>query len=183
MVIQPGTLSILAPTTPADPERFQVVRGNIFLSGADILVNPVNCVGVMGAGLAREFRYRFPAMFEPYAKACRDGWLRPGGVHIWTAEPGAVAKYVVNLPTKAHWKHASRLVDIQHSLNTWSQWVHSQIEAPEARGANSIAIPALGCGLGGLAWSAVLPEIERFASHVLQNNPTLSRILVYAPDA
>lgn len=123
--------------------------GNLFDSSAQVLVNPVNCVGVMGAGLAKEFKLRFPEIMGPYSRACQDTTLQLGGVMLL----GTSGKFQVLLfPTKHHWRDSSRL-----------EWVRAGLQSTrtllEKGGIESIALPRIGCGLGGLSWNEVRPEI------------------------
>lgn len=128
-----------------------VRAGNLFESGAQTLVNPVNCVGVMGKGVALEFKKRFPENFQDYARRCRAKQLRLGEPYLFR-DPSA--RGIVNFPTKDHWRSSSRLVDIEkgldHLVRNIDEW-----------GLRSIALPALGCGNGGLAWSEVELLIQR----------------------
>ena len=122
-------------------------RGDLFASGCQALVNPVNCVGVMGKGLALQFRHRFPANYEAYRDACARCEVRPGRCLVFDtgAEP---ARFVVNFPTKRHWRDRSRIEDVAGGLDDLTGILH--------RGTiGSVAIPPLGCGLGGLPWSEV----------------------------
>lgn len=132
--------------------RIQRTSGNIFESPAEALVNPVNCVGVMGKGLALAFKRAFPAMFESYREACKAGELEPGRVHVWQAPDGASPRAVINFPTKRHFRSKSRLEDIEVTLPALT-------DAVSRLGIASIAIPGLGAGLGGLSWSDVEPPI------------------------
>ena len=132
-------------------------QGNIFDSGCDALVNPVNCVGVMGKGLALQFKHRFPANFTSYAAACRRRDLAPGRLHIFDAGAG-VPRLIVNFPTKRHWREASRLDDVARGLDALA----SAIASNRIR---SIAIPPLGCGLGGLPW----PRVRTLILHHLSS--------------
>ena len=127
-----------------------VENGDILRSAAHALVNTVNCVGVMGKGLALQFKAAFPAMFTAYAAACRRGELAPGRLHTFELPDG---RWVVNLPTKRHWREPSRLEDVEAGLLALVEWV-------DARGVGSVAVPALGCTNGGLPWRAVRPRIE-----------------------
>ena len=126
--------------------------GNIFDARAEALVNPVNCVGVMGKGLALAFKNAFPAMFESYRSACKTGELEPGRVHVWENPAASSTRFVINFPTKRHFRSKSRLEDIEATLPALA-------EAVRSRGITSIAVPALGTGLGGLAWSDVRPLV------------------------
>ena len=128
-------------------------KGSIFDSGCEALVNPVNCVGVMGKGLALQFKQRFPTNFASYAKACRAGDLVPGRMHLFDTG-SQLPRCIVNFPTKRHWRDASRLEDVAHGLAALA----GVIAANDIR---SIAIPPLGCGLGGLPWPDVRALILR----------------------
>ena len=127
------------------------VSGNIFDSPAQTLVNPVNTVGVMGKGLALEFKKRYPKMFEEYKKQCRDGWLYVGSIMLWRAKD----HFVLNFPTKKHWKDPSSLIYVEAGLLSF-------VNEYESYGVSSIAFPRLGCGNGGLDWKTVKPVMERY---------------------
>lgn len=125
----------------------EFVNGDLFQSGVEALVNPVNCVGVSGAGLALEFKRRFLGPNQLYCAACRDRKIVPGKVfvvHIATF----VLRYIVYFPTKLHWKNPSDLSYISSGLDSLA----FEIDNYKIQ---SIAIPKLGCGLGGLNWSDV----------------------------
>lgn len=124
--------------------------GNMFDYPADILCNTVNCVGVMGKGVALEFKKRYPAMFRVYRQVCRRGDLSPGGLFPWKTPDG---RLVINFATKDHWRDPSRYSYIRDGLNLLRQLllVH--------RG-KRVHIPALGCGNGGLDWNEVRPMIQ-----------------------
>ena len=115
-------------------------------------MNPVNCVGVMGRGLALAFRERFPGNFAAYAAACRRGAVVPGEMFVFDTGQER-PRLIVNFPTKRHWRDASRMEDLERGLDSLAEHVRES----ELR---SIALPALGCGLGGLDWSEVRPRIE-----------------------
>jgi O-acetyl-ADP-ribose deacetylase (regulator of RNase III) len=121
--------------------------GNILDANVDALVNPVNTVRVMGAGLARQFRHRWPEMFEEY----RVTNLTIGKIHVWKTGQ-EVPKFVVNLPTKEHWRDPSKMIYVTAGLK-------ALVEAVSTHGICSLAVPALGCGLGGLLWEDVRREI------------------------
>jgi O-acetyl-ADP-ribose deacetylase (regulator of RNase III) len=123
--------------------------GDMFTYNVGALVNPVNTVGIMGGGLALLFARKFPAMLGNYQRACASGALAIGTVHVWTAADG---QRVVNLPTKRHWKAPSKLEDVSSGVKALS-------EALGRMEVRSVAIPALGCGLGGLEWDDVYPII------------------------
>jgi O-acetyl-ADP-ribose deacetylase (regulator of RNase III) len=143
----------------------EFVQGNLFDMPADILVNAVNCVGVMGAGVALAFKQRYPGMFRDYQRACRDGRVRPGRLHVWQSPTGM---HIVNLPTKRHWRDASRYDDVEAGLDALRAYLQSL-------GPVTVALPALGCGRGGLDWTCV----SQLISQTLTG--TEARILVFAP--
>ncbi len=122
--------------------------GNIFASKAEALVNPVNCVGVMGAGLALQFKNRYPLNYKAYALACETGQLQPGNPFIFRQPAPSGPRYIINFPTKRHWRDKSNLEDIRTALKTLAAQL-------PALGIKSIAVPALGAGLGGLDWDQV----------------------------
>lgn len=129
----------------------EVVVGDLFESGAQTLVNTVNCVGVMGKGVALQFKKRFPAMFEDYRARCASGGVQLGRPYIWRAPDG---RQVLNFPTKDHWRGVSQLSAIVDGLRYLSERVDEwHIE--------SLAVPPLGCGHGQLEWSVVGPTLYR----------------------
>ena len=128
--------------------------GDILAEDAEALVNAVNCVGVMGRGVALQFKRAFPENFRVYATACERGEVRPGRMFVFETREPANPRYIVNFPTKRHWRGNSRSEDIQAGLKDLA----SAIREREFR---SIAVPALGSGLGGLEWRDVRPRIER----------------------
>lgn len=130
-----------------------ITHGNIFESSAQVIVNPVNCVGVMGAGLAKQFKERYPNSFQKYQIACRAALLEPGKLMI-CRENG---KRILMFPTKVHWKDPSQLVYIEQGLTKLASEY-------QVRGIHSIAIPRIGCGLGGLDWDEVKPMIVAYLS-------------------
>ena len=124
--------------------------GSIFEDyGVDAFVNPVNCVGVMGAGLARQFRDRFPGNYASYRTACDNREVRRGRVFIYRA---LKPRFILNFATKRHWRACSRISDIETGLI-------DLVRIVEDNGIASLAIPPLGCGLGGLKWEEVRPLI------------------------
>jgi O-acetyl-ADP-ribose deacetylase (regulator of RNase III) len=128
----------------------QFTRGDMLAVPADIRVNSVNCKGVMGTGVALAFKQRYPEMFRDYQRACRDGTLRPGTLHVWKNLTG---DWVVNFPTKRDWRDPSRYEDIRTGLQELRRYLQEQ-------GRVSVAIPALGCGHGGLDWGRVSSMIK-----------------------
>ncbi len=131
--------------------------GDILAEDAEALVNTVNCVGVMGRGIALQFKNAYPENFHAYAEACKRGEVRPG--HMFVHETGALTnpRYIVNFPTKRHWRNNSRMDDIESGLRDLGSVIRE-------RGIRSIALPPLGAGLGGLAWTKVRSRIEQALS-------------------
>ncbi|TSA07419.1 MAG: Appr-1-p processing protein [Deltaproteobacteria bacterium] len=129
-------------------------QDDILTADVEALVNTVNCVGVMGRGIALQFRKAFPENFKEYKAACDRGELRPGKLFIHEQARLTNPRYIINFPTKVHWKGKSRIEYVDAGLDALVQEVRR-------RGIRSIAIPPLGCGLGGLKWSDVRPRIER----------------------
>lgn len=128
--------------------------GDVLAADADALVNTVNCVGVMGRGVALQFKKAFPDNFKAYAKACAREEVQPGRMFVYETGQLTGPRFIINFPTKRHWKGASRLSDIEAGLSALGTEII-------ARGIHSIAIPPLGSGLGGLDWADVRPAIER----------------------
>lgn len=129
-------------------------RGDILNADVEALVNTVNCVGVMGRGIALQFRKAFPENFKAYESACKRGEIKPGAMFVFETGQLTNPRYIINFPTKRHWRGKSRLQDIEIGLQ-------ALVREIERLGVSSIAIPPLGCGLGGLRWSEVRPRIER----------------------
>lgn len=143
------------------------VSGSIFESEAVALVNPVNTVGVSGKGLALQFKQKFPRAFDQYSSACFIGAVRPGLV-LAVRYPKS-NKYIIHFPTKRHWRSPSRIEDIESGLV-------GLIDVLREEGIQSVAIPALGCGLGGLNWKAVKQLIE----NAFHRYPTIE-VYLYGP--
>ncbi|MFI3184742.1 MAG: macro domain-containing protein [Methylococcaceae bacterium] len=120
----------------------------------DAIVNTVNCVGIMGKGIALQFKKKWPANFKAYVDACKAGLVKPGHLFIYHAGALATPKYIINFPTKDHWRGSSRIEFIQDGLV-------DLVKQIQALGITSIAIPPLGCGNGGLEWQKVKPLIEQ----------------------
>lgn len=127
----------------------KVLIGNIFESRAQTLVNTVNCVGVMGKGIAQEFKKRYPKMFKDYKSLCDRGEVQLGQPYIFKT---LYDKAIINFPTKKHWRAMSRLDDIEKGLDVF-------IKKHKQWGIKSVAFPPLGCGNGGLEWEVVGPVI------------------------
>ena len=137
----------------------EIKRGNILKADAEALVNTVNCVGYMGKGIALQFKKAYPANYEYYRKACDAQEVKPGKMLVF--ETGAILnpKYIINFPTKRHWRGKSLIEDIDSGLKALIQEIR-------VRGVKSIALPPLGCGLGGLDWDEVRPRIENTFSEL-----------------
>lgn len=127
------------------------LSGDIFKSNAQVITNTVNCVGVMGKGLALAFKKKYPEMFEDYQRKCDEGEVIPGRPYLWEDD----RTQVLNFPTKRHWRQDSLLSDIEEGL-------HYLAENYDEMGISSIAMPPLGCGLGGLNWNEVKLLIEKY---------------------
>ena len=128
-----------------------VRKGDLFESSAQTLVNTVNTVGVMGKGIALEFKRRFPEMFADYQRRCEAGQVRLGEPYLWR---GLIEPWVINFPTKDHWRSVSRVADIERGLAYLAEHVGEW-------GVTSLAVPPLGAGSGGLDWATVGPTIFR----------------------
>jgi len=147
-------------------------HGNLLNADAEALVNTVNTVGVMGKGIALQFKRAFPENYKAYKRACDQGAVELGQMFVW--DGGALAgdgpRYIINFPTKRHWRSKSELPDIRAGLDDLVR----QVKALSIR---SIAVPPLGCGHGGLRWEQVRPIIE----HAFEQVPDV-RVLLYPPE-
>lgn len=132
----------------------QVARGNLLNAEVDALVNTVNCDGYMGKGIALQFKQAFPANFKAYEAACKHGEMVPGRMFIHDNGGLVNPRWIVNFPTKRHWRNKSRIEDIASGLS-------ALVVEVQRLGIRSIAVPPLGCGLGGLNWADVRPMIEQ----------------------
>jgi len=122
--------------------------GDIFMSEMEAVVNTVNCEGVAGRGVAFEFRRRYPENHKAYVAACQSNKLRPGTLFITEPSISGQFRYIINFPTKDTWRRESKMEYVSSGLDALAK-------AIPAKGIRSIAIPALGCGLGGLNWNVV----------------------------
>lgn len=145
------------------------LQGNILHADAEALVNTVNCVGVMGKGVALQFRQAFPDNYEYYRKACNVGSVQVGRVLVWESNRLQMPKYIINFPTKKHWRGNSQMQFIESGLESLREEI-------QRHGIRSVAIPPLGCGHGGLDWNEVRPRIEQS----LESLPDVE-ILLYEP--
>lgn len=131
-------------------------KGDMFSEPVEALVNTVNCVGVMGKGVALEFKNRWPANFRAYKDLCDAKALKPGQMFIFDTKELFASegpRYLINFPTKAHWRSKSKMEYIENGLDALADVIRQY-------GITSIAIPPLGCGNGGLDWADVRPLIE-----------------------
>lgn len=125
-------------------------QGNLLESAAQGLVSPVNCVGVPGAGLARQFKERWPVQVEEYVTFCREGRMKPGLVHDALLPDG---RRILSIATKRHWRDNSRIEDVDRGLAALKEYL-------DETGPISVALPALGCGLGGLPKALVARRVQ-----------------------
>ena len=145
-------------------------EGNLLLAPVQALVNTVNTEGVMGKGIALQFRQAYPAMFKAYADACKAGAVQLGHMDVY--DLGGLAdgpRWIINFPTKGHWRAKSRLPDIDAGLC-------ELVSTVRRLGIRSIAVPPLGCGYGGLDWADVRPMIEQAFDAVPEVD-----VLLFAP--
>jgi O-acetyl-ADP-ribose deacetylase (regulator of RNase III) len=143
--------------------------GNLLEAGADALVNTVNCVGVMGKGIALQFKQAFPENYEKYRVACEHGEVRPGRMFVHGTGNLMGPKFIINFPTKLHWKGKSKIQDVADGLD-------ALVEVIRDHRISSVAVPPLGCGNGGLDWGVVRTLIQ-------QKLGTLAdvEVLIYEP--
>lgn len=145
-------------------------HGDILRENAEILVNTVNCVGVMGRGIALQFKKAFPENFKAYAEACKNKEVQPGRMFVYDTGQLTNPRLIVNFPTKRHWRGQSRIEDIEKGLR-------DLVNIIRQKGLSSIAIPPLGCGLGGLEW----PEVRFLIKNILEPLSEEMRIIVFEP--
>lgn len=144
-------------------------EGNLLAADVDALVNTVNTVGIMGKGIALQFKRAFPAMFKAYERAAKNHELAIGQMHVWPTQQMTGPRFIINFPTKSHWKSRSNLTDVARGLD-------ALVEVIRAEGIRSIAVPPLGCGNGGLDWSEVEPLIVSKLSSLTDVD-----IIIYPP--
>ena len=143
----------------------KILIGNIFESNAQTIVNTVNCVGVMGKGIAKDFKSKYPDMYKEYVDLCNQGKVKPGQPYYYNDLFG---NSIINFPTKDHWRSPSKLSYIVNGLK-WFVDNYKELDI------TSIAFPPLGCGNGGLNWELVGPLMY----HWLKDLPI--DIEIYAP--
>ena len=145
--------------------------GDLLAEEAEALVNTVNCVGVMGRGIALQFKRAFPENFKAYAARCKRNAVQPGRVFVFETGQLTNPRYIINFPTKRHWRGKSRMEDIESGLVSLAQEIRS-------RDIRSIAIPPLGSGLGGLSW----PEVRVRLEGALKEFDDV-KVIIFEPDA
>lgn len=143
----------------------EFTSGDMFTQQFDIRVNTVNCVGVMGAGVALAFKERYPEMFREYKRECDAQRITPGHLHVWKTLHG---DWIINFPTKRDWREKSRYEDVEAGLVALRRYLESQ-------GKVTVALPALGCGHGGLDWARVSELIRKYLDNLV------AKISVYEP--
>jgi O-acetyl-ADP-ribose deacetylase (regulator of RNase III) len=143
----------------------EYAHGDLLAADVEALVNTVNTAGVMGKGLALKFKRAYPSAFEDYRRACQAGEVRLGKMHVFDTGK----RLIINFPTKGHWRAKSKLADVEAGLEDLACVL-------EQRLINSVAVPPLGCGLGGLEWNDVRPRIEDALARLAD-----TRVLVFEP--
>ncbi len=146
-------------------------HGNLFDADVDAVVNTVNTVGVMGKGIALMFKDRFPENYKAYAAACKRGDVQVGSMFVTASPQLSGPRWIINFPTKKHWRQPSKLEWITEGLKALRQVIAD-------KGIRSVAIPPLGSGNGGLDWSDVRPHIESALSGLAD-----VEVVVYEPTA
>lgn len=144
-------------------------KGNLIEADVEALVNTVNTEGVMGKGLALQFKKAFPEMFQEYAKLCAAGKLQIGTVHLFHRSELLNPRYIINFPTKQSWREKTKLEYIKRGLQ-------SLIQVIRENNIQSVAVPALGSGLGGLNWDIVYPLVQQAFAALPEVD-----VLVYPP--
>ncbi len=147
----------------------ELKQGDLLSSQVEAIVNTVNTVGVMGKGIALQFKKAFPEMFKSYQRACKAKEVQPGRMFIYERSDMFGPQYIINFPTKRHWRNPSRIEDIRDGLKSLADDILRL-------GIKSIAIPPLGCGHGGLNWNDVYQMIQETLGK-LEN----VKIIVYPP--
>lgn len=149
----------------------EFVTGDFFDYEADIRINTVNCVGVMGAGVALEFKKRYPKMFKAYVDVCKNNKIEPGVPFLWEEYDLFSTCIIINLPTKIHWKDPSEYIYIEKDLI----WLRDYLKDKKSNVV--VTLPALGCGHGGLNWNIVKERINYYLKHIS------AKVLVFEPSS
>tara|TARA_Y100000766_G_C18399905_1_gene362248 strand:- start:22 stop:528 length:507 start_codon:yes stop_codon:yes gene_type:complete len=155
-----------------DDSMIKIIAGDIFDTDAEVIVNPVNCIGVMGKGLAKVIKKQYPWSFSNYEQACKRNELTPGGYVVSKFE-SMFSKdddypIIIHLATKGHWRSKSKIEDIERGLENLVDFTNSN-------NIESVALPQLGCGLGGLDWE----DLEPIFYHHLSNSQCEFIIYIY----
>lgn len=144
-------------------------KGNLLEADAEALVNTVNTVGHMGKGIALQFKQAYPENFVAYARAVKRGEVQAGRMFVVPTGFVTNPRYIINFPTKRHWRGRSRIEDVDSGLE-------ALVGEIRRLGIRSIAMPPLGCGNGGLDWRDVEPRIKRALTDLGD-----VRVLLFAP--
>lgn len=147
----------------------ELTSGDILKDDSEAIVNTVNCVGVMGRGIALQFKNAWPENFKAYEQACLREEVQPGRMFVYDTGQLTSPRYIINFPTKRHWRGKSRIEDIDSGLD-------ALVAELRSRGIRSVAVPPLGSGLGGLDWAQVRPKIEAALSALNE-----VRVRIYEP--
>jgi O-acetyl-ADP-ribose deacetylase (regulator of RNase III) len=147
----------------------EFTSGDILKDDSDALVNTVNCVGIMGRGIALQFKNAWPENFKEYEAACKREEVQPGRMFVYEVGQLTAPRFIINFPTKRHWRGKSRIEDIESGLE-------ALVGEIRRRRIRSVAVPPLGSGLGGLDWEDVRPRIEAALSELID-----VRVRVYEP--
>lgn len=147
-----------------------ITHGNLLTADAEALVNTVNTVGVMGKGIALQFKRAYPANYAAYRAACAADEVKLGRMFVFDSGRLGPRRYVINFPTKGHWRANSKLVDVQAGLA-------DLVRVVRELGITSVAVPALGCGNGGLDWGEVRSAIERAFAELPE-----VRVMLFPPE-
>ncbi len=148
----------------------QTAKGDLLQAGTEAIINTVNCVGIMGKGIALQFKQAFPRNYDKYRTACELGEVKPGRMFVYDTGSMINPRWIINFPTKGHWKAKSRLADISDGLDDLKRVIRDLK-------IRSIAVPPLGCGNGGLNWKDVEPIIRK----AFEDLPEVD-VRLYAPD-
>lgn len=144
-------------------------QGSLFDAGAEALVSPVNCIGVSGKGLAAVFKKRFPAEEAKFVEWCAQQARSVGDILVVRRDGNHTEKVIIYVPTKQHWRNSSNFESVSRAItNLASTIMRERLQR--------VAVPALGCGLGGLRWTQVRPLMEAAFS------PITAEVLVYQPN-
>ncbi|WP_375563070.1 macro domain-containing protein [Bernardetia sp. OM2101] len=145
-------------------------KGNILESNTEVIINPVNTVGVMGKGLALAFKKQFPHNYKIYKEACKNQAIDIGKLLLVDESTLEQKKFVINFPTKKHWRSSSKIEYIEEGLK-------DLVRIIETQKFESMAVPALGCGLGGLEWGSVKLLLEKYLGNI-----DTTDIVIYQPN-